>query len=385
MLALPMKDPVWIATPQHMLAMVEKISNEPVVAVDTESNSLYVYRERVCLVQISTPRTDYLVDPLAINDLTPLAQFFADNSRQKIFHAAEYDVICLKRDYGFEFHNIFDTMIAARILGETQVGLGSLLQINFSIKLDKRFQRADWGKRPLSQAMLDYARMDTHFLFDLKLLLEAKLSEKNLLELAREDFNLVCATNPTEPEPNGKSCWKVSGNARLSPRESAILHSLCAYRDMYARKVDLPHFKVMSNDLLVEITRANPGTLEEMKDVAGMSENVYKRHADGLLKAVLAGNSAPPLKRERTTRPDPATLKRLNALHEWRKEQGKKLEVESDVVLPREIMEKIATRNPANLSELKSIMQKIPWRFTRYGSAILAVTHAKGSTHETII
>ena len=364
--------------------MVGELSNEPVVAVDTESNSLYVYRERVCLVQISTPQTDYLVDPLAIKDLSPLAPLFADPGRQKIFHAAEYDVICLKRDYGFEFSNIFDTMIAARILAEPQVGLGSLLQKFFEVKLDKRFQRADWGKRPLSQAMLDYARMDTHFLFALKHTLEAKLAEKGLLGLASEDFDLVSATNQAGTEPNGKSCWKVSGAARLSPRESAVLQALCAYRDQFARKVNLPHFKVLSNELLVEITRANPSTLDELKEVPGMSANVFQRHHAGLLQAVTTGKTATPPKRERMPRPDQGVLNRLNALHDWRKEQGKRLEVESDVVLPREYMEKIAFHNPVNLTELNAIMQKIPWRFERYGSAILAAMTRK-EAHENII
>jgi ribonuclease D len=384
MLALPTKDPVWIATPEKLQAMVGELSNEPVVAVDTESNSLYVYRERVCLVQISTPQTDYLVDPLAIKDLSPLAPLFADPGRQKIFHAAEYDVICLKRDYGFEFSNIFDTMIAARILAEPQVGLGSLLQKFFEVKLDKRFQRADWGKRPLSQAMLDYARMDTHFLFALKHTLEAKLAEKGLLGLASEDFDLVSATNQAGTEPNGKSCWKVSGAARLSPRESAVLQALCAYRDQFARKVNLPHFKVLSNELLVEITRANPSTLDELKEVPGMSANVFQRHHAGLLQAVTTGKTATPPKRERMPRPDQGVLNRLNALHDWRKEQGKRLEVESDVVLPREYMEKIAFHNPVNLTELNAIMQKIPWRFERYGSAILAAMTRK-EAHENII
>jgi len=111
--------------------MIGEVSKEPVLAIDTESNSLFAYRERVCLVQISTPTTDYLIDPLAIADLSPLAPIFDQETIQKIFHAAEYDVICLKRDYGFSFSNIFDTMIAARILGEQQVGLGSLLQNHF--------------------------------------------------------------------------------------------------------------------------------------------------------------------------------------------------------------------------------------------------------------
>lgn len=384
MLALPTKDPVWIATQQELLEMVGQISNEPVVAVDTESNSLYAYRERVCLVQISTPQTDYLVDPLAIKDLAPLAPIFADPDRQKIFHAAEYDVICLKRDYGFEFNNIFDTMIAARILAEPHVGLGSLLQNYFSIKLEKRFQRADWGKRPLSQAMLDYARMDTHFLFALKSLLAEKLAEKGLEGLAREDFNLVSAVNPVDVEPNGKSCWKVSGAARLSPRENAILQSLCFYRDQYARKVNLPHFKVISNDLLVEISRTNPATLDELKTVHGMSANVFQRHHEGLLQAVATGRTASPPKRERLPRPEQVVLTRLSQLHDWRKEQGKRLQVESDVVLPREFMERIAADNPVNLAELSVLMLKIPWRFERYGSAILATIKRK-ETHEDII
>ena len=175
MLPLPAAAPVWVATQQDLQEMTGSISTEPVLAIDTESNSLFAYRERVCLVQISTPATDYLVDPLSITDLSPLAPIFANRTQQKIFHAAEYDVICLKRDYRFEIHNVFDTMIAARILGEPQVGLGSMLSTYFSITLDKRYQRADWAKRPIPPAMLDYARMDTHFLFALKAVVESKL------------------------------------------------------------------------------------------------------------------------------------------------------------------------------------------------------------------
>lgn len=358
--------------------MADRISTEPVLAIDTESNSLFAYRERVCLVQISTPLTDYLVDPLALTDLSPLAPIFANRDQQKIFHAAEYDVICLKRDYKFEINNIFDTMIAARILGEPQVGLGSLLTTYFSIILDKRFQRADWAKRPIPPAMLDYARMDTHFLFALKAVVEGKLIENDLLELAIEDFNLVSRVSQPVIEPNGKSCWKVSGANRINPREAAILQALCAYRDQYAQKVDLPHFKVLSNDLLVEISQRAPLTKEELSQVPGMSERLFKRHADGLLKAMDAGENAPPPARQQRARPDPSMLVRLNALHDWRKELGKKLKVESDVILPRDYMEKIAARNPRDLAELKNIMAMLPWRYQQYGKTILGIIQLKG-------
>lgn len=358
--------------------MADRISTEPVLAIDTESNSLFAYRERVCLVQISTPLTDYLVDPLALTDLSPLAPIFANRDQQKIFHAAEYDVICLKRDYKFEINNIFDTMIAARILGEPQVGLGSLLTTYFSIILDKRFQRADWAKRPIPPAMLDYARMDTHFLFALKAIMESKLVENELLELAIEDFNLVSRVSQPVIEPNGKSCWKVSGANRINPREAAILQALCAYRDQYAQKVDLPHFKVLSNDLLVEISQRAPLTKEELSTVPGMSERLFKRHADGLLKAMEAGENATPPARQQRARPDPSMLLRLSALHDWRKELGKKLKVESDVILPRDYMEKIAARNPRDLAELKNIMAMLPWRYQQYGKTILGIIQLKG-------
>ena len=255
MLPRPNTDPLWIATPEALQQMNTAIAAEPLLAIDTESNSLFAYRERVCLVQVSTPSTDYLIDTLALEDLSPLAMVFANPQQQKIFHAAEYDVICLKRDYNFTFSNVFDTMIAARILAEPQVGLGSLLSTYFGIELDKKYQRANWGRRPLPAAMLDYARMDTHFLFNLKSLLEEKLKTQELWELALEDFALVCKVAQTTPESNGNSCWKVAGNNRLNSRETALLQAVCAYRDRQAQKLDVPHFKVLSNQLLVELSR----------------------------------------------------------------------------------------------------------------------------------
>lgn len=370
MLPRPNTDPLWIATPEALQQMNTAIAAEPLLAIDTESNSLFAYRERVCLVQVSTPSTDYLIDTLALEDLSPLAMVFANPQQQKIFHAAEYDVICLKRDYGFTFINVFDTMIAARILAEPQVGLGSLLSTYFGIELDKKYQRANWGRRPLPAAMLDYARMDTHFLFNLKSLLEEKLKTQELWELALEDFALVCKVAQTTPESNGNSCWKVAGNNRLNSRETALLQAVCAYRDQQAQKLDLPHFKVLSNQLLVELSRAAPHTLQELKTVPGMADTLAKRHGSGLLRAIEEGEQAQPVTRPSHKRPEKATMYRLKVLHEWRKELAKKLKVESDVVLPREFMERIAGSNPGSMAELKRLMADIPWRYRKYGKSI---------------
>lgn len=374
----PDTDPLWIANLEELKEMYRAIASEPLLAVDTESNSLYAYREQVCLVQISTPGADYLVDTLALKELSLLKPIFANPRQQKIFHAAEYDILCLKRDYNFTFVNIFDTMIAARILSEPQVGLGSLLFNRFGIEMDKKYQRADWGKRPLPAAMLDYARMDTHYLIGLKALLEDQLKLKGFWELALEDFALVCSVEPSSTETNGVTCWKARGGNRLTSRETAILHALCTYRDYQAEKLNIPHFKVISNQVLVELSRTAPHTLQELKNVPGMSDNLIRRHASGLLHAIAEGEQAKPPSREPRHRPEKAVLERQQALHEWRKKLAEELKIESDVVLPRIFIERIASQAPRDLTELEKIMADIPWRYRQYGKIILSVIQNHG-------
>src|SRR3989304_2551096 len=171
-------DPILITHPRQLEALAKTLASEAILAVDTESNSLHAYREQVCLVQFTTSQADYLVDPLVLLDLSPLAGLFSNPNIEKIFHAAEYDLVCLKRDFGFSFANLFDTMLAARILGRPGVGLGSLLESEFGVPLDKRFQRANWGQRPLPPSLLAYARLDTHYLIDLRHRLKAALEKK---------------------------------------------------------------------------------------------------------------------------------------------------------------------------------------------------------------
>ena len=166
---------VWVDQPQQLRQAAEVLAKQDILAVDTESNSLYAYQEQVCLVQFSTRHTDYLIDALVLPGLSPLAEIFTSDRILKVFHAAEYDLICLFRDYGFRFNYLFDTMIAARILGYQKIGLGSLLEKYFGIQMNKKFQRANWGKRPLKTEMLEYARLDSHFLIPLQDHLRAEL------------------------------------------------------------------------------------------------------------------------------------------------------------------------------------------------------------------
>ena len=160
--------PEVIATPDALRGLATRLLDEPRIAVDTEANSLYAYHEHVCLIQISTPEANYLIDPLPLDDLSPLAPVFDAPEIEKVFHAADYDLIMLGRDFGFTCNTLFDTMWAARILGWPRVGLGDILASTFNVYMDKHFQRYDWGKRPIDAKALTYAWMDSYYLLDLR-------------------------------------------------------------------------------------------------------------------------------------------------------------------------------------------------------------------------
>ncbi|HLO29715.1 MAG TPA: ribonuclease D [Anaerolineales bacterium] len=245
--------PVWVDKPNALKQMIADLALQARVAVDTESNSLHAYREQVCLIQFSTRKIDYVVDPLAIADLSFLGPIFSNSKIEKIFHAAEYDLICLRRDFGFQFSNLFDTMHAARVLGYQFVGLDNLLAEKFQFEMDKRHQKADWAMRPLTHAQLDYARLDTHFLFDLRDVLEHELKEQDRLQIAREDFGRACNVDLPKERGNGTSWKRFSMRKDISPRELTILSELCISRDRIAERMNRPVFKVISDGLLLDI------------------------------------------------------------------------------------------------------------------------------------
>ncbi len=355
--------------------MIADLHKHRCIAVDTESNSLYAYQERVCLLQFSTPRTDYLLDPFPFDNLDPLKPIFAEPSIEKIFHASEYDILCLKRDYNFSFVHIFDTMLAARILGMEAIGLGSLLESEFGVTLDKRYQRANWGKRPIERPLLEYARMDTHFLIPLRDKLNARLKSAGLLELAHEDFIRMTRVSP--PQNNIEDNWRISGCQHLDPGQRAVLYSVWMYRDKVARKVDQPHFKVLSNQVLLQIATTLPRTRYELLGVKGFTGRMADRHAEGLLRAVETGLQSPPIAHRQNgfQKPPEDYLNRIERLRNWRRNMGVKMKVESDVVLPRDMMEKIAAAAPKTMQELSAVMDELPWRYQHFGEQILNLIH----------
>ncbi len=370
--------PALITSPSALAALVQRLHSHTLIAVDTESNSLHAYRERLCLLQFSTPQEDALIDPFPLPDLEPLAALFASPAHEKIFHAAEYDILVMQRQYRLEFTNLFDTMMAARILGRKRVGLGGLLEEDFGVKLEKRFQRADWGARPLLPALLDYARLDTHYLIQLRNKLKADLEAAGRWELAQEDFaRLPHITRVNLDVEDVPEVWRVKGARDLNPRQAAILHELAEYRATRAAQADVPLFKIMGDITLTEIAKLAPSTPEELAAVGGMSEGQIRRHGKAILAAVRSGQQAAPLRRPPRRPYDESYVERLELLRLWRKAAAKELDVESDVVLPRDIMESTARANPHTLAELETLFASVPWRFKTWGDHVLNALHPK--------
>ena len=368
----PLPPPIYVDTPNALESLERDLSREAIIAIDTESNSLHAYREQVCLIQFSTPAQDYLLDPLALPDLHILAPLFENPEIIKIFHAAEYDLICLKRDFSFHFVNIFDTMVAARILGYKKVGLGSILDQKFNVKVNKKFQKADWGKRPMTAEMLNYARFDTHYLIELREMLKAELKEKALWELAQEDFEMAAdldGINDRKPPP----IWeRVGGRAKLDPRQATVLNEVCLAREHLAKKLNRPVFKIVGNKSLIKLAETQPRNRRDL-EIEGFSPRQINRFGKTFLSAVNAGRQAELVHRTPSSRPSEDYRYRFENLRLWRKEKAIAQGVESDIILPRFLMEIIAKENPRNQEALAVIMQKSPWRLRKYGNEILAV------------
>ena len=364
--------PVWVDHQNTFEKMIADLLAHSRVAVDTESNSLHAYREQVCLIQFSTPTTDYILDPFAFEDLSALGPLFSDPKIEKIFHAAEYDLICLKRDFDYSFANLFDTMYAARILGYPFVGLDNMLAEKLDIKVDKRHQKADWAARPLTASQIDYARFDTHYLFQLRDILEKELEEKGRLQLAHEDFVRACTIELPKEKVNGASWGRFSSRKDVSTRELTILRELCAFRDEVAERMDRPPFKVVDDDMLLSIARNLP---EKDVDLAGigLSPKQIRLWGEDILAAVRHGVDAQLVERETAKRPHDATLRRLEKLKNWRKVQAKESGVESDIVLPKAYLNLLAENPPKSMEQLESLLTDSPSRFQQYGKQILKV------------
>jgi ribonuclease D len=365
----------YIKTDAALRKLVMSLEDEPLIAFDTESNSMHAYQERVCLIQMSTRTQDYIIDPLMINQSEPLGRLFESPRIEVIFHAAEYDLMCLKRDFGFTFRNLFDTMLAARICGLEAVGLGSMLAEYANVRLDKSHQRDNWGKRPLPKSSVRYAQMDTHYLPMLRDMLYDKLDANGRLDEAHELFTELCDLPAAEPRLfDEHEFWNIGRPNRLKRAQLKILREVVSERDAIARQRDRPPYKVMTNDVLIALARQAPRNVPELKRIKGFSARQVRRYGKRMLKAVARGKQTedlpPPPPRQSA---DPLIADRYAILHNWRKERARERGVESDIIISKHTLWNIAQHAPKQVDDLRQIRGIGPWRLDTYGEEILHV------------
>ncbi len=276
--------PRYVADPAGLAALVDVLRSEPVIALDTESNSFHVYRERVCLLQLSTRSGDFVVDPLAVSP-APLAEVLCDG-RETVLHGADYDVRCLRREYGWRLPRLFDTMAAARRLGRAGLGLAALVEAQFGVRLSKTFQRADWGRRPLTREELTYAALDTHYLLPLYDALTSELGARGALDEARREFERIASVEPRERVFDPEAWRRLKGARDLDAPGRAVLRALWNAREEQARALDRPPFKVLAEQAMLELARRRPVGDEALGRIPGVTASVLRRMGPALRAAL---------------------------------------------------------------------------------------------------
>ena len=376
-----LRPPILIDSQPRLDDLASALQQLPGLAVDTESNSLHAYPERVCLVQVSTDEDDFLIDPLALDSLEPLAPVFDDPRVEKVFHAAEYDLACLHRDFGFRLQNLFDTRVACRTLAYPHTGLGDVLARHFDVHIDKRYQRADWGRRPLPADLLDYARLDSHYLLPLRRRLGEELEQADRTAEALEECAWTVRQAMAAPPPD-EGFWRIGRARHLSPDRAAVLKELYDWRDLEARRLDRPPFKILSDETLLALAQAQPRDAAALEQVPDLPERQRLRYGPSLLEAVARGRRAPRPERPRSRPADESSLARYQTLRQWRKSLAEARQVESDVILPRDVLWDIARQAPHDADALAGLMPFLPWRLSQYGQAILDVlAHSPNGSH----
>lgn len=354
-----------ITTADRLAELAALLARQTEIAVDLEMDSLHHYREKVCLIQVSTRSQSWLIDPLALCDLSPLAAPLSNPDILVVMHGSDYDIRSLHRDFGIEVNNLFDTMIAARFLGIQEFGLAALLRARFGIELDKKYQKADWSRRPLTPEMSAYAVADTSDLLPLYDLLRAELLQKGRLSWLEEECRLVCQARVTEKE--GPLFLYCKGSGKLRGRNLAILEELLQFRDSQARELDRPPFKVFSAETLQVIAERTPRTMIDLSGIKGMTPGQINRHGAGILQAVVNGMEMPDDRLPRFPRAPKNDLvegakERLKRLKSWREHKSAELGLEPGVLAPNWLLESVADFSPATYAGLEGIAGVRQWQ-----------------------
>jgi len=354
--------------------LLGEAENSRAIVIDTESDSLYHYHQKVCLVQVGTEaRSSYLLDPLEGFPVEALRPLFENRGLTKVFHGADYDIALLKAKAGITVRNIFDTMIAARFLGRTEVGLQATLRDELGLAISKGNQKDDWSARPLSDEQMQYALTDVNHLLDVIAKQRAALLEKGRLHWVEEECTALESLNGLPCKADHREVFRdVKGVAALPPRGLALFRELVACREIIAGELDLPPFRVAVNEALLSLARTEKdGGSEAVVGNIRRREYAERFHAALVLGLAVADADLPALERGKRIELPLAQQRRVAALKEWRKAAAVKVGLELSLVIPQRLIDKIAEASPKDLSELSAIEGLRRWRVEAFGDEIL--------------
>ncbi len=371
---------------RSLARLISRLERQTAIGLDTEANPLFAYQERLCLIQISAGKRDYLLDPLSGIDLTLLAPVLADPALLKVMHGAEYDILLLKRTHPFEISGLFDTMVAATSLGIPSPGLAAMLKQVLGVQIDKKYQRSDWGKRPLSEGQLEYARGDTRYLLELAQELRSQLyaaGSPHMEEVAAE-CRRVESLNPDQRSFDPEEFAKIKGVQRLNGKACRALRELNIMRHKFARERDRPLFKILGSEMLLGLAKQRPTSMAELKKSRILSTKLIERYGDEIVATIREAAELPAIDREFTPDRRPEDLltedQRLlyDAIRRWRKDAATRRKTDASLVLNKSVMFKLSKlrSRPRTLEQLGDSGLFEPWRITAYGEELLQVLEA---------
>jgi ribonuclease D len=356
-------------------ALFHELAVEPLLAVDTEAASFHRYRDMVYLLQVSSRRRTAVVDPLAVTDLSPLGRMLADPAVEIVFHDADYDLRLLEQQYGFRASRLFDTRIAAQLLNEPAIGLAALLEKYFGVRLDKRFQRADWSARPLSQAMIAYAASDTRHLPALRDELREQLERRGRLAWAEEEFAVLAQVRWREDDSE-PGYLRIKGAKALRGRALAVLREVFQWREELAARSDRAPFRILNSEPMLEIARTQPSDLTALRAIRGVGADLAERRGGDLLGAVRRGldlpeSELPRIARNQRRPPDPAFEARLERLKTRRNELALTFDLAPGVLCPNGTLEAIARLEPRSVEDLQGVAELRRWQVNEIGRQLV--------------
>lgn len=353
---------------EHMLAV-------NAVAVDLEADSMFHFRERICLIQMATDERIFIIDPLNIADPEPLRDLLATADIQKIFHGSDYDIRSLYRDFRFEVDGLFDTELASRFLGIKQTGLNTILEARFGVQLDKRYQKKDWSQRPLPEKMIAYAANDVAYLLPLAQMLQDELSAKGRLYWVAEELEHLQRVRPAED--NGDPLFiRFKGAGRLKPRQLAILEAILQLRRRIASRKDRPPFKVFGNQSITRMVETTPTNEKALRRSGAMSPKQVHMYAGKLITAIngalaLAPDKLPRYPRQNRRPRNAAHPQRVKRFKDWREKRAQTLGLEPGLIINNALLTTIAEANPKSLRALSQIDGIRSWQVNTFGGEIM--------------